>query len=113
MRAILLPLLLACTLAACAPRGYHYETGSFTPTKNADNGAGDDPLVWCRQAGLDQRVPMSVCRGALTRAPKPPQVALDAQHDAIGQCVRRVTAAGYIQSYSGEIYELCARSVPQ
>jgi hypothetical protein len=51
-------------LSSCAPPGYHYEVGSFTPTPNNDGESSSDPLTWCRPAGFDQRVPMSVCQGA-------------------------------------------------
>lgn len=109
---IALAAALASLLGGCAPAGYHYEGGSFIANPEAPIESSAEPRVWCQPAGFDRPVPRSVCQVATEHLPQPSIEAIEAQKQAIKQCVDRVTTSGYVESREGEIYSLCTRATP-
>jgi hypothetical protein len=70
----------------------------------------DDTLTWC-QPLFDVRVPMSVCEAAsnqqLRANAQQMRAEMERRDKVIHACVDRLMRSGYVQSYSGEMVEIC------
>lgn len=87
-----LAALVAVTgCAAPLPPGYHYEPGSFTPTKNEDDG-----LIWCKPY-VDHRVQSSECDVAIARVQNSP--AAKKQQKNMDLCLMEGSAYRQAASY--------------
>lgn len=106
MRAVL-AVLGFLSPAGCAAPGYRYEAGDYFH-QTPDEPPEDVDKTWCRPAGFTERVPFAVCQAAIEKTSHVPAAEIDRMRKEASECALRVSRAGFVQTYSGQIYELCA-----